>query len=290
MKLQPELVPKPLWGISGNRLLSIEKWKAIREDTVTLVGNQCSVCGSNGNGLECHERWSYDDKKLTATLGRLVMLCPSCHTATHMGRAVRHGLKNTAVAQLCRVNGCSATEAEGLFKDAMKVWRQRSGHDWTTLVSDDLRTRYPALSVLHKREVINTLQPSKETAPFFLWAFARDVRYPAPTKRSGKWLIFVPRTEVNEVWPKIREALNAGRLGACAKVSTARPNPDSPDPSRHVICVYTYDSDDAADVNRVRASLRELGCIRGLNYKTDADTEAGRYKVRGHDRISKYLA
>ena len=171
----------------------------------------------------------------------------------------------------------------------MKVWRHRSGFDWTMFVADDLLTRHAALSVLHNRDVVNKLQPSNETAPFFLWAFDRSTDYRAPTKSSGKWLLFVPWTDVDEIWPKIREALNAGKLGARAKVATARSTQNSPDPNRHVICVYTYDSDDVADVRRIRASLRELGFVGRLAYKPDADTDAGSYKNRGYRGISKYL-
>jgi Bles03-like protein len=290
MKLRPELVPKPLFGFSAYRLLGRgAKWKAIRQDALRATRNRCSVCGAGGKGLSCHECWDYDDERRRATLTALVIHCPDCDMATHMGRAVQHGQEEAAVAQLCKVNGCAPDGARKLFAEAMKVWRHRSGYDWTTFVTDTLLTRYPALSVLHNKKVVNTLRPSEERVPFFLWAYARRTGYPAPTERSGKWLVYVPRSDVDEVWPKIREALDAGKLGECTKVSTARPNPNSPGPRRHVICVYTYDSDDVQDVKRVRASLRELGFVGRLSYKPDADTRAGRYKNRGHRGISKYL-
>ena len=71
-------------------------------------------------------------------------------------------------------------------------------------------------------------------------------------------------------------------------MSTARPNPNSGGPRKHVICVYTYDSEDKEDVMRVRASLRELGFVTPIAYKTDEATLEGRYEVKGHRRISKY--
>lgn len=289
MKLRPELVPKPLFGISAYRLLGRgAEWKAIRLDTLRASGNRCSVCGTGGKGLTCHESWDYDDQQRHATLVALVIHCPDCDTATHMGRAVQHGLEGVAIAQLCLVNGCTEDSARKQFKEAMAVWRRRSGHDWTTFVTDSLLTRHPALAVLHNKEVVNTFRPSEEQSPFFLWAYADRTAYPAPTQRSGKWLIFVPRNDVDAVWPKIREAVKHGKLGACAKVSTARPNPNSPDPHRHVVCVYTYDSEDVKDVRRIRTSLRELGFVSRLSYKTDAATEAGRYRAKGHRNFSKY--
>jgi hypothetical protein len=84
------------------------------------------------------------------------------------------------------------------------------------------------------------------------------------------------------------DALTAGRLGNCAKVSTARPNPHSTDARKHVICVYTYDSEDSEDVMRIRASLRELAFVSPIAYKADQATDDGLYRVRGNRRISKH--
>jgi len=131
-------------------------------------------------------------------------------------------------------------------------------------------------------------RPSEEKKAFFIQVHASKVKYPSHTERGGKWLVFVDRRDVDEVWQKIYVALVAGKLGDSAKVSTARPNPNSTDPNKHVICVYTYDSEDRKDVMRVRASLRELGFDGPIAYKTDLATDDGQYKARGHRRISKY--
>ncbi len=55
-----------------------------------------------------------------------------------------------------------------------------------------------------------------------------------------------------------------------------------------VICVYTYDYADEADVRRVREELRALGFIDKLSYKADEDTLAGKYAQLGDRNISKY--
>jgi hypothetical protein len=47
------------------------------------------------------------------------------------------------------------------------------------------------------------------------------------------------------------------------------------DPDEHVICVYSYDSNDEADVIRIREALRKIGISQPLGYKTDEDTAAG---------------
>ncbi len=94
---------------------------------------------------------------------------------------------------------------------------------------------------------------------------------------------------MDEIWSNVVAALHAGRLGNCAKVSTTVSNPFSADPQKHVICVFTYDAEDERDVMRVRDTLRELGFVRPIAYKTDRATAKGQYEVKGHVRISKYF-
>ncbi len=113
-------------------------------------------------------------------------------------------------------------------------------------------------------------------------------RYPRGTPRSGKWLFWVKEDDVDEVWARIREATERGRLGSQSKVATARPNPLAVDPDKRVICVYTYDWKDKTDAMRIREELRKLGITQQIPYKTDEDTLKGKYRAKGHTRISKY--
>lgn len=46
---------------------------------------------------------------------------------------------------------------------------------------------------------------------------------------------------------------------------------------QHVICVYTDDYTNEADVLRVESALRELGVTGRLSYKPDIYTECGIY-------------
>ena len=70
-------------------------------------------------------------------------------------------------------------------------------------------------------------------------------------ENAGKWLLFQEPDAVDAAWKKIRDATVAHELGISAKVSTAKPNPDSRD-NRKVIYVYTKDWADEADVMRVQ--------------------------------------
>lgn len=130
--------------------------------------------------------------------------------------------------------------------------------------------------------------PSRVTDDFWMYAERRAGKYPEATERSGKWLIFVPLAKVDSVWEKIRAATEEGRLGESAKVATAKPNPNAADSSKKVICAYSYDWWDTKDVKRIRSELRALGIIWKIPYKADEDTFAGKYRVAGHTRISKY--
>ena len=131
-------------------------------------------------------------------------------------------------------------------------------------------------------------KPSKVTDVYWLYAQGPPGRSLEPTGRGGKWLVFVSAKYVDATWAKIKEATEAGRLGSAAKVATARPNPNAPNPRSRVICAYTYDWKDEADVRRVREELRRLGITQKIPYKADADTQAGKYSVRGDSGISKY--
>lgn len=104
----------------------------------------------------------------------------------------------------------------------------------------------------------------------------------------GKWMLFPNKSDLPRYWRTVAEATSEGRLGPACKVAT-------PDPARGkegtLICVYTYDFTDEADVRRVLNVLvgLELGFCRvdsrPIYYKCDAYThleiESGnRFNIR----------
>lgn len=107
-------------------------------------------------------------------------------------------------------------------------------------------------------------------------------------ENAGKWLIFQEPDIVDASWKKVRDATVAGLLGISAKVSTAKPNPDSRD-NRKVIYVYTKDWANEADVMRVREKLRDLGFVDRIGYKRNIETFAGEYAKKGK-RVTYYSA
>lgn len=132
-------------------------------------------------------------------------------------------------------------------------------------------------------------KPTDVTDVYWIYAIRKKGgEYSKATPRSGKWLIFADPENVNDVWGKIKKAVEEGKLGDSAKVSTAKPNPLAGKSRAHVICVYTYDWMDAKDVKRIREELRKLGITHKIPYKADEDTLKGKYRITGHKRISKY--
>ena len=109
------------------------------------------------------------------------------------------------------------------------------------------------------------------------WVHARADGHPAAGDQPGKWLVFLPVRYVDKYWTVVANAVRAGRLGPAAKAATARPNPNSTDPTRRLIVVYTINWCDEDDVQRVLRELRGLGVGWRLSYKTDDDTNSGIY-------------
>jgi hypothetical protein len=91
-------------------------------------------------------------------------------------------------------------------------------------------------------------------------------------------LLFPQVHEVNDMWRRVCEGVDANRLGIAAKVSTS----SLPGGSAWLICVYTKDFTDGEDVRRVLLALLDMGLVRadmpgGIRYKCDAYTYLGIY-------------
>jgi hypothetical protein len=178
------------------------------------------------------------------------------------------------------------------------------GIDFTadlSIILGKFREEYPQLAeaMLARFSGIDTIYrmlcegegviPSKTTQMYWI---VLDAPGSAPEaiedENAGKWLIFQEPDAVDAAWKKVRDATIAHELGISAKVSTAKPNPDSRD-NRKVIYIYTKDWADEADVMRVREKLRELGFTDRIGYKRNIETFAGEYAQKGK-RVTYYSA
>jgi hypothetical protein len=149
-KLAPELIPKPLYRISGYRALKKSTaWKAIAKETRAEAGDKCKICDSTDRP-ECNEKWDYDDQKTVATLVGFEVRCKTCHFATHFGHTMILGPKyvRIAVDQICKVNGCTVKDVKQIVDAAWSLWEKRSRKEWTVVVAPKLLKRYPRLQAV----------------------------------------------------------------------------------------------------------------------------------------------
>lgn len=159
LRLQPQLVPRPLWGISARRKLGRSSWQRIRQDALEAAHQSCEICGESpnaiyGDPLTCHEVWRYNDNLATATLVSFEIHCPKCDLVTHMGRAMARGFGDEALDQLCQVNGITRLETKRIYTDAMALWQKRSVKKWRVKVAKTLLRRYPQLTELEAGKAV----------------------------------------------------------------------------------------------------------------------------------------
>lgn len=103
------------------------------------------------------------------------------------------------------------------------------------------------------------------TGDDWLVAYRKHDDYPGVAK--GKWLVHATKEKIDNLWQIIALATEEGYLGSFSKVSTAS-LPDTAKTGIHVICIYTYDSNDYEDIMRVRDMLREINIMQPLSYQT----------------------
>jgi Domain of unknown function (DUF1917) len=99
------------------------------------------------------------------------------------------------------------------------------------------------------------------------WLFVYQKLGDYPRLARGKWLVHTTRERIDNLWQIIALATEEGYLGSFSKVSTAGLQ-DTAKTGVHVICMYTYDSNDREDIMRIRAALREMNIIQPLSYQT----------------------
>jgi len=298
LRLSIELVPSSSWGQNLRDLLTQEQWDVLRRKTYKHYGYRCGICHVSNTTLYCHEIWSYDDTNHVQTLTGLIALCKMCHQCKHMGYAgilaSRGELDLEQVrAHFLRVNSCSPEAFEMHREYAFQLHEERSRHEWTVDIGKYARLAQMKQEPLQEVSVeIDTPReypanddtpPSQVIGQPWLYAVTENPWYPEHSTRGGKWLVFLNKAEVDEVWQLLRLSLAMWRLGDTMKVSI-----HVPVGKNHVVCVYTYDYADKADVMRIRRELFNLGIRQPLSYKSDEQTSLGLYGWEWGNRVGRF--
>jgi hypothetical protein len=129
-------------------------------------------------------------------------------------------------------------------------------------------------------------KPSLVTSKPWVYATNDKINYPS-SKNSGKWCVFVNKSEHDEWWIKIRQCLYEGKLGDEIKTGTRLG--DGIYKNKAVIIVYTYDYNDENDVMRIREELRKIGLTWKIAYKTDKATLQGKYAKTSKGKVSLHF-
>src|SRR5713226_9246246 len=136
LKLRIDLVPKNCWHKSLRVQMPRSRWDKLRSEVFAAQGRVCAVCGAGGC-LNCHELWLYDDVRHVQKLSGFGAVCSMCHHVTHFGHATVLAAEgridiDAVVCHFMKVNGTSREEFQAHKAEAMRVWRERSKHEWTT--------------------------------------------------------------------------------------------------------------------------------------------------------------
>jgi hypothetical protein len=135
LRLEIELVPKPLWGRSLAKILPKKEWLALKTQRLQEKGGRCEIC-NHTDGLQLHEIWEYDDGRHIQRLVAFRLLCDKCHSIKHFGRTQTLAAEGKIdlkpiIVHFCKVNNCTFQDLREHWKSVYETWRERSKHQWT---------------------------------------------------------------------------------------------------------------------------------------------------------------
>ena len=140
LKLQIELVPSTTWYNNLRKEIPKEKWDALRRKVYSRYGYRCGICKAQGR-MNCHELWSFDEKRHIQTLNGFISLCDMCHHVKHIGLAGILASRGEldyekVIGHFMKVNGCGRNVFEAHRDEAFAEWKERSKHQWKVVVGN----------------------------------------------------------------------------------------------------------------------------------------------------------
>lgn len=136
LKLVIDLIPKSCWYKNLRKQIKRSEWDKLRKKVYADQGNVCCICGARGI-LNCHELWTYDDKRRIQKLMGFQAVCSMCHHVNHFGLAQVLAAEGrldleTVIEHFSVVNGVERDEFEYHRAEAFRLWQKRSKHKWRT--------------------------------------------------------------------------------------------------------------------------------------------------------------
>lgn len=127
-------------------------------------------------------------------------------------------------------------------------------------MADDNQPNLDLINMVQNARMMHdqTARPSDYSSVYWIEAKRQQGDYPAATPNTGEWRITIHMDAVDEIWEKVKQATNEGKLGYKSKVST-RPAAGQTKPEERLLCIRTYNADDAADIERVKQELIHMG-------------------------------
>ena len=129
-----------------------------------------------------------------------------------------------------------------------------------------------------------SVRPSAVCNTPWIWVQNPNYNRVDSEDKVGKWLLFYPSSQIDQIWAMIEKEVTQRSLGFGAKVSTNPPHPNDD----HVICLYNGDYDNTQEILDMAKRLRSLGILSALNYKTDEATISGRYSHNTRGPVCLY--
>lgn len=113
------------------------QWDHIKKQVYSKSYYICEICEGIGpkHPVECHEIWSFNDKKLIQKLENMIALCPDCHMVKHIGLAQVQNKGARALSHLMKINKITKKQATDYIEKAFQQWQQRSLKKWEVDVS-----------------------------------------------------------------------------------------------------------------------------------------------------------
>jgi hypothetical protein len=126
-RLAIELIPACQSNLNLRFALARAEWRQLSRRVIHAANGACQICDTSTDELECHESWTFDDKKKTQTLVALIALCHLCHLAKHIGQQEWAGIDyDDAEAHLGRVNGWTPRATRAYVKQAWAQYDKRA--------------------------------------------------------------------------------------------------------------------------------------------------------------------